>query len=123
MSIITLPAGVRDMTALMALGRVHGLAPHPLTAVCVVKHLSGPDSVWIDLGYPLVDYTPLWRAVHPTAPMPIGYRVAPLVSRDEAQRRGFSFIRLGLVGLSPRAARADGGYVLTGVSHSATDSW
>jgi hypothetical protein len=116
-----LPAAVRDRGSLMALGQVRGLAPHPLTAVCVVKHVGGTDSIWIDLGYPLADYSALWRAVHPTTQMPVGCRVAPLINRSTAERLGVKLVRLVLVGVGPIADGTGKGYVLTSVSHSATD--
>jgi hypothetical protein len=105
----------------MAVARIRSVAPHPPTLVCVAKDMSGADSIWIDIGYPLRDYAALWRTVFPDALIPAGYRVAPLLNREEAERRGFRFVRLGLAGLGGARHSADGGYVLTGLSHSATD--
>jgi hypothetical protein len=90
--------------------------------VCLVKHPGGTDSIWIDLGSPGLDYDALWRTVYPTALLWGGLHAVPLISREEAQRRGFRFVRLGLPGVAGARAGADGNYVLTGVSHSATDS-
>jgi hypothetical protein len=120
MSTATSLIGVRHLAALLAFAQIRSVAPYPPTIVCVAKDAAGPDSIWIDIGCPVLDYGALWRTVYPDACIPAGHQVAPLVSREEANRRGFRFVRLGLVGLGGARQSSDGGYVVTGLSHSAT---
>jgi hypothetical protein len=105
----------------MALGHVRAVAMRPPQAAYVVTIPRAADSIWIDIGPP-IDYVPLWREVYPAALVSADRRVAPLLSREEAQRAGLTFIRLALVPLYTKPVTPSGPYVLTGTSHSATDA-